>query len=80
MARDCVASIGVDLDRLSRAYHTNLYPDLGLSFGVFFNRELYGTDRLVTGDPVRSLPTDIPAARQGAARGRRIRCRLAIRR
>ncbi len=30
VARDCVASIGVDLDRLSRAYHTNLYPDLGL--------------------------------------------------
>jgi spermidine dehydrogenase len=66
LARDCVASIGVDLDRLNQAYHTNLYPDLGLSFGLFFNRELYGTDRLVTGDPVRSVPTDIPAARQNA--------------
>jgi len=64
VARDCVASIGVDLDRLNQAYHANLYPDLKLSFGLFFNRELYGTDRLVTGDPVRSLPTDIPAARQ----------------
>ena len=64
VARDCVASIGVNLDRLNQAYHTNLYPDLGLSFGLFFNRELYGTDRLVTGDPVRSVPTDIPAARQ----------------
>jgi spermidine dehydrogenase len=66
VARDCVASIGVDLDRLSAAYHTNLYPDRGLSFGLFFNRELYGTDRLVTGDPVRSVPTDIAAARQNA--------------
>jgi spermidine dehydrogenase len=66
VARDCVASIGVNLDRLNQAYHTNLYPDLGLSFGLFFNRELYGADRLVTGDPVRSVPTDIPAARQNA--------------
>jgi len=66
VARDCIASVGVNLDRLNQAYHTNLYPDLGLSFGLFFNRELYGTDRLVSGDPVRSVPTDIPAARQNA--------------
>ncbi len=61
VARDCVASIGVDIDRLERAFHVSLYPGLGLSSGLFFPRETYGVDRLVTGDPVRQLPTDVPA-------------------
>jgi spermidine dehydrogenase len=61
VARECVASIGVDVDRLERAFNVALYPGLGLSSGLFFPREIYGVDRLVTGDPVRQLPTDVPA-------------------
>jgi spermidine dehydrogenase len=60
VARDCVAAIGVDVDRLERAFHLTLYPGLGLSSGLFFPRETFGVDRLVTGDPVRQLPTDVP--------------------
>ncbi len=60
VARDCIAAIGVDVDRLERAFQVNLYPGLGLSSGLFFPRETYGEDRLVTGDPVRQLPTDVP--------------------
>ncbi|HEV8018315.1 MAG TPA: NAD(P)-binding protein [Steroidobacteraceae bacterium] len=60
VARDCVASIGVDVDRLERAFDVSLYPGLGLSSGLFFPRETYGVDRLVTGDPMRQLPTDVP--------------------
>jgi spermidine dehydrogenase len=63
VARDCVASLGVTLDRFEQAFHTDLYPGMGLSSGLFFPREIYGVDRLVTGDPVRSVPTDVPAAR-----------------
>jgi spermidine dehydrogenase len=66
VARDCVAALGVDLNRFEQAYHRDLYPGLGLSSGLFFPRELYGADRLLTGDPVRSVPTDIPAARGNA--------------
>ena len=61
VARKCVASIGVDVDRLERAFNQTLYPGLGLSSGLFFPRETYGVDRLVTGDPVRQLPTDVPS-------------------
>jgi spermidine dehydrogenase len=61
VARDCVASIGVDVDRLERAFNVTLYPGLGLSSGLFFPRETFGVDRLVTGDPLRQLPTDVPA-------------------
>jgi spermidine dehydrogenase len=63
VARDCVASLGVTLDRFEHAFHADLYPGMGLSSGLFFPREIYGVDRLVTGDPVRSVPTDVPAAR-----------------
>jgi spermidine dehydrogenase len=52
VARACVASLGVDLDRFEKAFHVHLYPGLGLSSGLFFPREVYGVDRLVTGDPV----------------------------
>jgi spermidine dehydrogenase len=61
VARACVAGLGVDLDRFESAFQLHLYPGLGLSSGLFFRRETYGVDRLVTGDPVRSLPSDVPA-------------------
>ena len=60
VARDCIAGIGVDVERLERGFNVGLYPGLGLSSGLFFPRETYGVDRLVTGDPVRQLPTDVP--------------------
>jgi spermidine dehydrogenase len=66
VARACVASLGVELDRFEQAFHRDLYPGLGLSSGLFFPRETYGVDRLVTGDPVRSLPSDVPATRHNA--------------
>jgi spermidine dehydrogenase len=66
VARDCVASLGVSLDRFQRAFQVDLYPGMGLSSGLFFPREIHGVDRLVTGDPVRSIPTDVPAAHHNA--------------
>ncbi len=60
-ARACIASLGVDLERFETAFNLDLYPGLGLSSGLFFPREIFGADRLVTGDPVRSLPSDVPA-------------------
>ncbi len=33
-------------------FHRKLYPGLGLSKSVFFDREHFGEDRLVTGDPL----------------------------
>ncbi len=61
VARACVASLGVDIERFETAFQLHLYPGMGLSSGLFFPRETFGVDRLVTGDPVRSLPTDVPA-------------------
>jgi spermidine dehydrogenase len=56
-------SLGVDIERLATAFDRDLYPSLGLSRGVFFTREAFGVDKLVTGDPMRMIDDDIPADR-----------------
>jgi spermidine dehydrogenase len=35
-----------------RVFHRTLYPRMGLSKSVFFDRETFGRDKLVTGDPL----------------------------
>lgn len=62
-ARQVLREIGISVDRLAAAMNTNLYPGLGLSSGVLFQKDVFGEDKLVTGDPQRSLPTDVPADR-----------------
>jgi spermidine dehydrogenase len=66
VARDLLAALGVDLDRFETAFDRELYPGLGLSRGVLFKREHFGTDRLVTGDPQRMVADDVPPGRMNA--------------
>jgi spermidine dehydrogenase len=47
-------SLGIDPPALSKACdRDDLYRSLGLKFGVFFDKETFGVDRLVTGAPNR---------------------------
>jgi len=69
VAHQLLNDLGIHLQKFRTAINTNLYPGLGMSIGLFFAREAFGKDKLVTGDPQRALPTDIPAALQ---RGRPI--------
>jgi len=62
-AKTLLASLGVDHRRFERYFDRDLYPSLGLSRGVFFTREAFGEDRLVTGDPMRMVADDIPPDR-----------------
>ena len=65
-AKALIASLGVDLARFDAAFDRSLYPSLGLSRGVFFTREAFGIDKLVTGDPMRMVADDIPPDRMNA--------------
>lgn len=65
-ATHILGDIGISVERLAAAMDTSLYPGLGLSSGVLFQREAFGVDRLVPGDPQRSLPTDVPADKHNA--------------
>jgi spermidine dehydrogenase len=63
VAKGLLGALGVDIRRFETAFDRELYPSLGLSRGVFFTREAFGEDRLVTGDPMRMVADDIPADR-----------------
>ena len=61
-----MSRLGVSLERFETAFKRELYPDHGLSRGVFFDREHFGSDRLVTGDPSPMVSDDIPPQRLNA--------------
>src|SRR5208282_2313466 len=42
-------SLGVELSRFDTAFDRRLYRSLGLTHGVYFERETFGVDRLVVG-------------------------------
>jgi spermidine dehydrogenase len=65
-ASGLLEDLGVEPDRFETAFHRTLYPDLGLSRGLLFKRETFGTDRLVTGDPTPMVADDIPPDRLNA--------------
>jgi spermidine dehydrogenase len=66
VAKGLLRSLAVDIERFQAAFDQNLYPSLGLSRGVFFDRENFGRDVLVTGDPTPVVADDIPPGRHNA--------------
>ncbi|HEY5807018.1 MAG TPA: NAD(P)-binding protein [Povalibacter sp.] len=65
-ALELLKDLGVRLQRFETAFDRTLYPGLGLSRGILFTKESFGTDRLVTGDPTRMVADDIPVDRLNA--------------
>ena len=58
--------LGIETERFRQYFDQTLYPGLGLSRASFFDRDRFGRDRLVTGDP-----TDWLGVRRVRARCRR---------
>jgi spermidine dehydrogenase len=61
---DLLKDLAVDLQAFNTAFDRTLYPSLGLSRGVFFDRENFGRDALVTGDGTPQVDDDIEAGRR----------------
>ncbi|MDD2054495.1 NAD(P)-binding protein [Pseudomonas putida] len=51
--------LGVNIKRFETAFDRQFYPNLGLSRAVFFDKENFGEDKLVTGDPTPMVADDI---------------------
>ncbi|MCP4895405.1 MAG: NAD(P)-binding protein [bacterium] len=49
VSQGLIRELGIDMERYSEFEDDELYPSLGLSRGVFFDKETFGVDRLVTG-------------------------------
>jgi len=62
-AKALLVELGVDLARFETAFDRNLYGSLGLARGLFFSREAFGRDVLVTGDA--TSPSGGASARRG---------------
>ncbi len=45
-------ALGVHVRRFDTAFDRKLYPSLGLTPGVYFDRESFGVDRLIAGAPI----------------------------
>jgi len=63
-AKGLLHELGVDVDRFATAFDRNFYPSLGLSRGVFFDRETFGRDALVPSDPMLAEGIDASPSRR----------------
>jgi spermidine dehydrogenase len=62
--------IGIEVDRFYDYFDRKLYRSLGLSRSVFFDKETFGSDRLVTGEgerPWKDFFGDTPLSERGKA-------------
>lgn len=58
LAKSLLVELGVDAARFETAFERDFYPSLGLSRGMFFDRETFGRDALVPGDELLSRGSD----------------------
>ncbi len=62
VAKGLLRDLGVDLARFDSAFDRGFYSSLGLSRGVFFDRETFGRDAVVPSDPLLSRAEKSAAA------------------
>ncbi|AMN39903.1 NAD(P)-binding protein [Rhodoplanes sp. Z2-YC6860] len=66
VAKKLLTDLGVDLKRFESAFDRNLYSSLGLTRGTFFNRETFGRDVLVAGEPPAANAEENPQRKGNA--------------
>ena len=59
VAKRLVRRLGIDVARFDKAFDRRFYPSLGLSRAMFFGKETFGRDTLVTGDPMTMVADDL---------------------
>ncbi|MGE0564637.1 MAG: FAD-dependent oxidoreductase [Pseudolabrys sp.] len=59
IAKRLIRRLGIRVERFETAFDRKFYPTLGLSRAVFFPKETFGRDALVTGDPMTMVADDL---------------------
>jgi spermidine dehydrogenase len=65
-AMGLLRELGVDIARFETAFNRDHYPSRGMSRAVFFKRETFGQDKLVTGSPWLGVSEDLDFSRLNA--------------
>lgn len=63
-AINLINSLGIELDNLESHFDVGFYTNQGLSKGIFFDKEHFGVNKIVTGDPGRGPAYDIPVGEE----------------
>lgn len=66
VAKGLLKDLGVDIARFETAFDRDHYPGRGMSRAVFFKKETFGEDKLVTGSPFLGVAEDLDARRLDA--------------
>ena len=68
VAKRLIRELGINTQRFYTAYDADLYSSLGLSRGVFFDKETFGSDHLAVGDlTTADVLQQIPLSAAGKA-------------
>ena len=62
VAKGLLVELGIDLARFETAFERDIDPSLGLSRGVFFDRETFRRDAIVPGEALLSRSHDTSTA------------------
>jgi spermidine dehydrogenase len=66
VAMGLIKELGIDIDKFNSFFDRNLYHARGLSRALFFKKEAFGVDKLISGSPELGVADDLTADKLNA--------------
>lgn len=53
---------GLKIDKLAKGFDVGFYQKMGLTRGVYFDKQIFGSQKIVIGNPSKMVSDDVPAS------------------